>query len=95
MLEGCIDEYWRPNHDFSKIRRRPDTLFFAVSAFATWAQTVEHNDFQLFLKDRDRMNGPRVVELQKVLMAFGYDLGADGADDSPSWKRISTPTPVT
>ena len=35
---------------------------------------------ELFFRDRDRFNGPSVVELQKVLMASGYDLGADGAD---------------
>jgi peptidoglycan hydrolase-like protein with peptidoglycan-binding domain len=37
-------------------------------------------DTELFLRDRDRMNGPSVMKLQKVLMAAGYDLGDDGAD---------------
>jgi peptidoglycan hydrolase-like protein with peptidoglycan-binding domain len=46
----------------------------------TQTRLTDDQDTELFLKDRDRFNGPAVIELQKVLMAAGYDLGADGAD---------------
>lgn len=46
----------------------------------TQTRLAEAQNTELFLKDRDRFNGPAVIKLQKVLMAAGYDLGADGAD---------------